>query len=151
MPYAKYFYKRLENFYSKALPLIGKKKFENRHIPNQEMFIRMEIIRRDFTKRQMNIIGMILSLSYYIGKEKAIIPKMRDWEIAGISKIKARSELTQLVELDVIEWDEEENVFALKDPRLWKVKYHSGYNDERATEIFQLNLKDAGISIETEQ
>jgi hypothetical protein len=148
MPYAKYFHKRLESFYSKVLPLIGRKKIEKPYLSNREMFIRMEVLRRDLTKRQMNIISMILSLSYYIGKEKALVPKMRDWEIAGISKIKARSELTQLVDLGVIEWDEEENSFALTDPRGWKVKYHSGYNDERATEIFLLNLKDTGISIE---
>ncbi|WP_026572470.1 replication protein [Bacillus sp. UNC438CL73TsuS30] len=151
MPYAKYFHKRLESFYSKVLPLIGKKKFEQPCLSNQEMFIRMEVLRRNFTKRQMNIISMILSLSFYIGKEKAIIPKMRDWEIAGISKIKARSELTQLVELGVIEWDEEKNIFSLTDPRGWKVKYHSGYNDERASEIFLLNLKDTGILIVPEE
>jgi hypothetical protein len=68
---------------------------------------------------------------------------MRDWEIAGISKIKARTELTQLVELDVITWDEEKNIFSFKDVREWKVKFHSGYNHQRATELFDLNAIDS--------
>jgi hypothetical protein len=143
MPYAKMCVEEVRNIYSKVLPKLGQKKFHNPDIPQKELMIRAEVLRRDFTKRQLNIVSMILSFSYYVGKEKAIIPKMQDWEIAGISKIKARHELTQLVEMNVIEWNEEENTFAFKDIRDWEVKYHSGYNHDRTLELFDLNAKDS--------
>jgi hypothetical protein len=150
MPWAKFGYERIRTVYSKAFLEIWKKKSENVFIPEREMLIRGEILKRDFTKRQMKIISMILTLSCYIGKEKAIIPKMQDFELAGISKIKIRNELTQLVGMNVIEWNEEENTFSIKDPREWKAKYHSGYNDPRAQELFILNLKDMGIKFNEE-
>jgi hypothetical protein len=145
LPWAKNSYDRIHTLYSSVIPKIGEVKFQNKEIPEVEMLIRAEVLRRDFTKRQMKIISMILTLSFYIGKKRAIIPKMQDWEICGINKIKARAELTQLVELNVIEWDEEKNIFSIIDPREWKVKFHSGYNDERAKDLFILNLKDSGV------
>lgn len=145
MSWTKMGQERLTALYKDTILKILKKKFENLHIPEQEMLYRAEVLRRNFTKRQLKIISMIHTLSYYIGKERAIIPKMRDWEIAGISKIKARSELTKLVELNVVDWNEEDNSFALKHPLEWEVEYHSGYNNERARELFILNLKDSGV------
>lgn len=139
-------YDRLVTLYNDIILNIGKKKRDNLEIPRFEMLYRAEVLRRDFTKRQLKIISMIQSLSGYIGKERAIVPKMKDWEIAGISKIKARAELIKLVEMNVIDWNEEENSFAIKDPREWTgVNFHSGYNNERAREIFMLNLKDSGV------
>ena len=147
MPWTKLGYERLTAFYKETILKIGEKKRNNLHIPQQEMLYRAEVLRRDFTKRQLKIISMIQTLSYYIGKERAVIPKMQDWEIAGISRLKARSELAKLVEMNVIDWNEENNTFAIKDPREWKddVKYHSGYNNQRAQELFILNLKDSGV------
>jgi hypothetical protein len=120
-------------------------KMNNPQAAEKELLIRCEIIRRDLTKRQMNIITLIFTFSHYLGKERAVIPKMRDFEICGVSKIKARSELTKLVELNVLDWNEEENSFAIKDTKEWKAKYNSGYNDDRAWELFVLNLRDAGV------
>lgn len=151
MPWVKYFRDRVMNLYPNALRKIGEHKFKNPDIPLKELMIRGEVLKRDFTKRQMNIISLIFSFSYYLGKERAVIPKMQDFELAGVSKVKIRNELLQLVEMDIIDWNEEDNTFAIKDIRGWKAKYHSGYNDERSTELFKLNLKDAGIIIEEEK
>lgn len=127
---------------------IGKIKMNNQQLPLQELLIRTEVLKHDFTKRQMNIISMIFQLSYYLGKSKAIIPKMMDFELCGISKIKVRSELQKLVEMKVVLWDEEENSFSINDPREWiGAKYHSGYNDNRAKDLFILNMKDMGIDV----
>ena len=145
MPWPIMGYERVTTVYNEIIRKIGKKKIENINLSHQEMLYRAEILRRDFTKRQLKIISMIQTLSYYIGKERAIIPKMMDWEIAGISKIKIRKELEQLRDLNVVCWNEEENSFGLKDPREWLVKYHSGYNNQRAQELFILNLKDSGV------
>jgi hypothetical protein len=143
MPWAKLCYDEVTGMYAEILPKIGELKFKKPYIPQLELMVRAEVLRRDFTKRQLKIISMILSFSYYVGKEKAIIPKMQDWELCGINKIKARSELTQLANMNVIEWNEEENSFAFKDIREWEVKYHSGYNHNRMLELFDLNWKDA--------
>jgi hypothetical protein len=143
MPWAKMAHDRMTNFYIKSLRKIGENKLKNPDIPLRESLIRGEVLKRDFTKRQQNIISMIFTLSYYLGKPSAIIPKMQDFEIAGINKVKARKELTQLVEMNVLEWDEKNHIFSIKDIREWKVKYHSGYNDERAKDIFELNLRDS--------
>lgn len=144
MPWARKLHDHMDLF-MKSLSKIGANKLENLDLPRREFLVRVEVLRRDFTKRQMNIVTMIFSFSLYLGKEKAIVPKMRDFEITGVSKDKIRGELTQLVEMNVLDWNKEENSFRLKDPREWNVKYHSGYNDSRAQEIFILNLKDAGI------
>jgi hypothetical protein len=147
MPWSNHAHERVTAFYSEALKGIEKKKLDNPHLFIQQMLIHGEMLKRDFTKRQMNIICAILTLSYLLGKETAIVPKMRDWEIVGISKVKIRQELTQLVKMDVLHWEEEGNVFRIKDIREWKAKYHNGYNDERANELFALNIKDSGIDI----
>jgi hypothetical protein len=143
MPWATIGYEQITTDYADIFKKIGQKKFEDQSIPHRELMVRTEVLRRDITKRQLKIISMILTLSYYLGKEHAIIPKMRDFEIAGISKIKVRTELIQLVELDVINWDEEKSLFSFKDVREWKLKFNNGYNHDRATELFELNVIDA--------
>lgn len=148
MPWAKVGHEQVTTIYEGIFKKIGQKKFEDQSLPQRELLIRTEVLRRNLTKRQLKIISMILTLSYYLGKEHAIIPKMRDWEIAGISAIKIRNELIQLVVMDVITWDEEKNIFSLRDVREWKVKFHSGYNHERATELFELNVVDSIGAIE---
>jgi hypothetical protein len=145
LPWARSTYEKIITKYKDSIKRIGKKKFDDDRIPEQEMLLRVEVLRRDFTKRQLKIISMVLSLSYYLGKKSAIIPKMQDWELAGISKIKARNELRQLVEMKVLDWDEEKNVFSFRDPREWEVKYHSGYNHERAHDVIELNMRDSGV------
>jgi hypothetical protein len=123
------------------------------HIDNidlllKEQLIRVEILKRDFTKRQMNILGFILVLSMAYGKEWAVIPRMKDFELAGISSIKIRSEIDQLVEKGVIKWNQEENLFSITNPREWTTKHHSGYSDSRIREVFIVNLKHSGVDFE---
>lgn len=147
MPWAKISSDEID-FFMDVLRRIGAKKIKNPETTKRELLIRGEVLRRNFTKRQMNILSFILSFSLYLGKEKAIIPKMRDFEIAGIGKDKIRQELIQLVELKVLNWNQEEKSFAILDPWEWRVKYHAGYNHERGIELFLLNLNDAGIELE---
>ena len=114
----------------------------------KEQLIRVEILKRDLTKRQMNILGFILVMSMAYGKEWAVIPRMKDFELAGISSIKIRSEIDQLVEIGVIKWNQKENLFSVNDPREWTAKYHNGYSDTRIREVLVMNLKHSGIDFE---
>jgi hypothetical protein len=116
----------------------------------KEILIRAEILKRDFTKRQMNIIGAIFLFSYAYGKEWALIPKMKDFELAGISSIKIRSEIDQLVDMGVVKWNQEENLFRITNPSEWTTKYHSGYSEIRSKELIALNLQHFGFNLKEE-
>lgn len=149
VPWAKLEYEKMKTVQVKLLEDLH----EARHNVDfefivQEMLIRTEFLRRDFTKRQMTIMTFIYNFSFGFGKEWAVVPKMKDWEIAGISKIKIRKEIDHLVEMGVIDWNMEENKFRLKDPREWiGASYNSGFNNNRADELFYLNLQDAKVNV----
>jgi hypothetical protein len=148
MPWAHFSHDRIIKYYTKLLEDISEKKYSDVDFIVNETLIRAEIIKRDFKKRQLNILSFIFIFSYGYGKEWALIPKMKDFELAGISKIIIRKELNQLLDMGVIEWKQDENLFRINDPRKWHgVPYHNGYNDDRARELFFMNLKHAGIEV----
>lgn len=148
MPWAHYSYHRIINYYPSILEKITDIKHLNMDLLMMETLVRAEVSKRDFTKRQLKIIGLIFTFSFGYGKEWGLIPKMMDFELAGISKIKIRNELNQLIKMGVVEWKQEENLFRINDPRKWTgIPYHSTYNDERAKELFFLNLQHSGIDV----
>lgn len=110
-----------------------------------ELTLRGEFSRRNFTKRQLNIVHFILSLSVTLGKDYAIVAQLQDFEEGGVSRTKIKSELTKLVNLEVIEWsmrDSSTHMFKIKDMDLWNVPLHAGFNDVRAKAIFYKNVLD---------
>lgn len=147
MPWAHLTFERMKSVYSELIKIIHEGKHMSVEISAMETLIRAEYAKRDFTKRQCKIIAMIFTFSYPFGKEWAVIPKMRDFELCGISKIKIRNEINQLIEMGVVEWKPEEHMFKINDPRKWTAPYHGGYNDERSRELFFINLKHANIDI----
>jgi hypothetical protein len=112
------------------------------------MSIRSEIIKRDVTKRQKNIIDFIFALSLPFSKDEALIPNMQDFEACGVSKTKIRNELDKLISLKMIDWDKEENLFSINDPSEWMAPYHIGLSDQRIKELFFLNLKHKDLNVE---
>jgi hypothetical protein len=149
MPWAHHTYERIRRYHTKLLEYINEQKHRDIELMVKETLILAEILKREFTKRQLKIIEMIFTLSYGFGKEWALIPKMQDFELAGISKLVIRKELDQLVAAGVLGWKQEEKLFKINDPREWKgIPYHSGYNDDRSKELFFLNLKHSGIEVE---
>ena len=113
----------------------------------KSFMIRGELLKRDFTKRQMTIIMFIFTFSYLYGKEFALIPKLQDFEICGISKTKIKSELRKLEEMNVVIWYQEENLFGINNPFEWETSYNAGFNDVRGKELFMLNLAHAGVDV----
>jgi hypothetical protein len=149
MPWAKLSFERIQTIYPKLLDEL----FEARRKPNliaMEVLIRAEILKRNFSKRQLTILSFIVTFSFQYGKESALIPKLKDFQIAGISPTKVKDELTKLVEMNVITWErgKDTNEFSINDPRDWTVTYHSTYNDIRSRELFFLNLKHAGVTFD---
>jgi hypothetical protein len=116
----------------------------------KDILIRAEILKRNFTKRQLTILSLIVTFSFLYGKETALIPKLKDFELTGLSATKIKDELTKLVEMNIITWErgKDTNEFSINDPCEWKAAYHSTYNDIRASELFFLNLKHAGVTLD---
>lgn len=114
----------------------------------KEYLVSGEILKRDFTKRQLNILQMVMYFSYNYGKETALIPKVQDLSISGVPVKKVYEEVNKLVEMQVLNWDKNFNEFSFNDPRLWRVPFVENYDDSRAKELFLLNLKHAGVDIE---
>ncbi|MCY7947977.1 replication protein [Bacillus atrophaeus] len=108
----------------------------------KDILIRIEILKRNFTKRQSNIVLFIYTFSIKIYKEKALIPNMQDFELCGVNKNKIKSELEKLVEMNVIDWDRGSQEFRLKDPQDWNAPYHYGYNENRLQELLKINIAD---------
>jgi hypothetical protein len=152
MPWAKLTRERIETVYKELFDKIVMKE-RSLELSIKEVMIRTEILKRDFSKRQLTILSVILTFSYFYGKESAWIPKLKDFSIAGVSPTKIKDELTKLVDMNVITWyrGKDTNEFEINDPTEWKTPYHSGYDDRRSRELFFLNLKHAGIPFDIDE
>ncbi|ASA20906.1 replication protein [Paenibacillus donghaensis] len=101
-----------------------------------------ELIRRDFSKRQKDIILLIIRMSYGCRKKMASIPKLKDFEICGISPQNIKKELKLLVSSRVISWSDG-NVFSvIKDYEQWQITPVSGWDEVRFKELLSLNLSE---------
>jgi hypothetical protein len=148
MPFARLSYERTVKVYKEVLEETLINHHQDIDLTVKELLIRGEILKHDFTKRQMVILMFIITFSYNYGKEYAYIPKVQDFEIAGISKKHINDELKKLLSMKVIDWNKEEKLFKINEPRFWEnCPYNSGYNDERSRELFMLNLQHAGIDV----
>lgn len=100
-----------------------------------------EIIRRDFSKRQLAILQLILRLSYGCRKKTATIPKLKDFEVCGVGKTNITQELKYLTTTKVIVWDKEENTFTFnKDYDMWQISPVKGWDEEVFKELLHINL-----------
>lgn len=105
--------------------------------------IHRELIRRKFTQRQRVIIDFILTLSWGCGKPSAIIPMLKHFELCGIRKNHIRNELTSLVELNVMIWEESLNIFQInKHYDRWKVEYVDKFEPSKMNDLISLNLEN---------
>lgn len=149
MPWAKQTHERIQTMYK---GLIEDRAIVNKDIDLliKEMLVRAEILKRDLTKRQLVVLSFIITFSYFYGKDSALIPKLKDFSLAGISPTKVKDELVKLEEMGVIKWKRGKgtNEFSINDPREWTVPYHMNYDDRRSRELFLLNLKHAGAPID---
>jgi hypothetical protein len=105
--------------------------------------IHRELIRRKFTQRQRVIIDFILTLSWGCGKPSAIIPMLKHFELCGIRKNHIRNELTGLVDMNVLIWEESLNLFQInKHYDRWKVEYVDKFEPSNMNDLISLNLEN---------
>lgn len=102
-----------------------------------------EIIRRDFSKRQMAILYFIIRLSYGCQRKNCIIEKFNLFEVAGINKVDIKKELKFLRECFVINWDEKTMIFSInKDYDKWQISPSKGFDREKFDKLIHQNLKE---------
>jgi len=103
-----------------------------------------EVIRRDFSKRQKDILFFIWRLSYGCRKRAAFIPKLVYFELCGIGKNHIKEELIFLQQSKVLIWDQEAKMFEVnKDYEQWQVSPVKGWKEYRFDEILALNLEES--------
>lgn len=106
-----------------------------------------EIIRRDFSKRQLAILHFILRLSYGCHRKDCVIEKLNDFEVVGIYKQDTKKELNYLVETNVICWDQENNIFSLnKNYETWQINPSKGWNKTKFDQLIYQNIRLKKVS-----
>ncbi|HJV46614.1 MAG TPA: replication protein [Bacillota bacterium] len=102
-----------------------------------------EIIRRDFSKRQIAILHFIWRLSYGCNKKFAFIPNLKDFELCGIGRTHITKELIYLETCKVIKWNRTEMHFLFnKDYELWQINPVKGWNEEDYKSLVRANLEN---------
>jgi hypothetical protein len=147
VPFSKNAYYRTEKVYKKFLKEAIIKINGNYDLRIKELLIKSDIQKRDFTKRQLNILSLILTFSYNYGKETAIL-KPTDFALTGLPSKKITEELKKLIDMNVISWDKDFNEFSIVEGRFWvDVPFHDHFDEKRSIELFLLNLRHAGIDV----
>ncbi|SES16755.1 phage replication protein O [Gracilibacillus ureilyticus] len=101
-----------------------------------------ELLRRNFSKRQLNIISFIWRLSYGTGQSDCVIPTLKMFELAGLHKQDVRKELKFLTECAVLNWDEEMMVFAInKDYHKWQITPQTKWDGDQFDQLIHINIK----------
>ncbi|RKN75036.1 replication protein [Paenibacillus ginsengarvi] len=100
-----------------------------------------EVIRRDFSKRQKDILFLVWRLSYGCQKRYAYIPRMRQFQLCGVSETKVKTELEYLERSRVLIWDRESKTFEInKDYESWYVSLVKAWDEGEFNELLALNL-----------
>ncbi|MGY3717030.1 replication protein [Sutcliffiella cohnii] len=101
-----------------------------------------EIIRRDFSKRQLAVIHFIIRLSYGCHRKDCLIEKYNYFELAGINKVDIKKELKFLRECGVINWNENDMIFSInKDYEKWQITPSKNFEKEKFDQVIHQNLK----------
>lgn len=100
-----------------------------------------ELIRRDFTKRQKDIMQFIWRLSYGCRKKSAKVPLLKDFAMCGVLPSHISTELRYLEQCKVITWDRSTNTFEVnKNYDSWQVNPVKGWDEKRFRELIHENI-----------
>ncbi|MFF2014982.1 replication protein [Paenibacillus sp. NPDC058177] len=104
-----------------------------------------EIIRRDFTKRQKDIIMLIVRLSYGCNRKVALIPKQQDFGLCGLGgKGHIGVELKFLERCNVILRGPNKSEYSLnKNYEMWEISPVKGWEGDRFNELVYLNIMES--------
>lgn len=103
-----------------------------------------EVIRRDFTKRQKDILLFLWRLSYGCNQATATVPMLKDFSLCGVGKTNITNELKFLENCKVIDWNRGNNEFSfIENFEYWQVSPVRGWDNGRFKELIGINLAQA--------
>ena len=99
------------------------------------------IMQSDFTKRQRNILDLVIRMSYGCGKKSALLRPV-DFELVGIYKTHIRKELDYLSKAAVLIIDGD-RITLNKNYDQWRISLsRNATNTDRWSEVLRRNLND---------
>jgi len=101
------------------------------------------ILLSNFTKRQLNIILLVIRLTYGCGRKYAVLRKS-DFEVAGIDKSDIKRELDLLVRSGVLIIDGD-RISLNKDYDRWRISLVRAGSREEFKKILQRNLQEKTV------
>lgn len=108
-----------------------------------------EIIRRNFTKRQKDILLFILRMSYGCNRKAALIPKQKDFAMCGVGANHIKSELNYLIQCRVIQLGSQKGEYLFnKNYDAWQVSPVFDWDESRYKELIHINLQESKYSTE---
>lgn len=96
------------------------------------------IMQTDFTKRQRNILDLVIRMSYGCGKKFAIL-RPSDFTLVGVHRNHASAELKYLERANVIKIDGD-IIYLNKNYDQWRVSLITTFDQERFNKVLQRNL-----------
>lgn len=106
-----------------------------------------EILRRNFSKREQNLVLFIWRLSYGTGQKDCKIDQFNKFELAGIYKQDIKKELIHLRDCNVLEWDEESMVFSInKNHKYWQISPNKNWDSDQFKELIHQNINRKKVS-----
>ncbi|MBA4543424.1 MULTISPECIES: replication protein [Thermoactinomyces] len=118
--------------------------------PQPDKFTRLSnelyeaIMTTDFSKRQRNILDLVLRLSYGCGKKDALI-KPSEFELVGVRKGHVKKELTYLAQSKVLFIDGD-RIQINKNYDQWRVSLVSCFNPEKFKDLIKRNLDAKSVT-----
>jgi hypothetical protein len=101
-----------------------------------------EILRRDFTKRQMSIVFFVFRVSMENHHNYAKIDKLKYFQLCGISPTKIQKELTQLVDFNVFIIKGPNHYVINKNVKDWKVEIVKDWDEACFQTLLSNNRQD---------
>jgi hypothetical protein len=114
--------------------------------PQADKFVKLSnelyeaIMQSDFSKRQRNVLDLIIRMSYGCGKTYAIL-KMSDFEVVGVLRTNIKKEIELLKRASVIKVDGQK-IELNKDYDKWRISLVSSFDPEKFKKVLHRNLTD---------
>jgi len=103
------------------------------------------IMQSDFSKRQLNILNLVIRMSYGCGKKSALL-RYSDFELVGVHKSDIKRELEYLSgEPNVLHTEDIGDMLRIsinKDYTTWRISIVKGFNQQKWDELLARNLDD---------
>ncbi len=106
-----------------------------------------EILRRNFSKRQQNLVLFIWRLSYGTGQKDCEVKQFNLFELSGIYKSDIKKELNYLRDCAVLNWNEKDMIFSInKNYKLWQISPNKNWDSDKFKELIHYNLSRKSVS-----